>query len=352
MSNSGFDTDDIEALFKRARKSGQPFPFAFGLGRNPQTCALVVHMRKPPKTLVTAVKKSDAAVKKICFGTFTVEGKLVQFLPNRNVKGLVRQLRKRFREEGLLQFRPILVDESGAEIDEDSLPDEDANDATDGLLDGDDAPQEQVDAAESAAQSDGGAAVAALQKRLAAAKPDVAALEGKARTRMADLLKSGVQALIGNDLSSAERKVELLERGLAALKSGQSEAAEEPAAHDPLKIWRDAKELADFGVSDLQKALRGIDHPDLKRIAEMGLNGITDGNQVALAKALFEYNSAQGPARDKSAEKLRAQVGAYRSFISNSNLITLCEQNPFGVSVSIRAPLDAALTRIERVLAA
>ena len=81
--------------------------------------------------------------------------------------------------------------------------------------------------------------------------------------------------------------------GLSTLEAAFKKIAEAGAGKEtvpvgnPMEIWRDAKANVDTGIDQLQKSLKGIDHPDLNRIAEMGLNGITDGNQVALMKALF-----------------------------------------------------------------
>jgi hypothetical protein len=131
---------------------------------------------------------------------------------------------------------------------------------------------------------------------------------------------------------------------LAALK-----AALEPAAPkvDVMAVWRDARETADLGIAALQGKLAASPLPDLRRIAEFGLNGVTAGNQTAMMGALMTFNAASGPSRQAAAKALLASVGAYRSFLSESAAIRLCEDNPFGVACTIRAPLLQALDAID-----
>ena len=113
-----------------------------------------------------------------------------------------------------------------------------------------------------------------------------------------------------------------------------------------LDIWRAAKEQTDAGVSDLQKALKRHKSAELDRIAEAGLNGITEGNSVAMMGALMEYDAAGGPEKSAAGSKLLKQVEAYRNFLDHSPLVALAEDNPFGVAVVVKAPLHAALNGI------
>ncbi|MGC1505274.1 MAG: hypothetical protein WA782_14185 [Sulfitobacter sp.] len=136
------------------------------------------------------------------------------------------------------------------------------------------------------------------------------------------------------------------------LKSGPAEPAHTETEADPLTIWNAAKEATDGAISALQSKIRQIPDPDLERIAEMGLNGITKGNQTALMKRLMEFRQVDAAARPKAAAALQAQCKEYRAFLADSELITLCEQNPFGVAVDLRKHLGKALDEIERATAA
>jgi hypothetical protein len=126
------------------------------------------------------------------------------------------------------------------------------------------------------------------------------------------------------------------------------ESPDRPAAQgdDPLAIWQAAKERTDAGISALQVAMKSYRHPDLDNLADKGLNGVTGGNQVAMMRALMTYRSAAEADRAQAADALLKQVETYSSFIQGDRVIALCERNPFGVEVAIRAPLTAALDRI------
>ena len=83
----------------------------------------------------------------------------------------------------------------------------------------------------------------------------------------------------------------------------------------------------------------------MENIADAGLNGVTEGNQTAILRALMEFRTAPPTDRTKQAAALVQQVDAYRSFLDGNQGIALCEKNPFGVTVAIRAPLAAALDK-------
>jgi hypothetical protein len=127
--------------------------------------------------------------------------------------------------------------------------------------------------------------------------------------------------------------------------------SDEAADVDVMAIWRKAKESTDQSIANLQKALKSYSHPDLDRIADAGLNGITDTNQTGIMRALIEYSAAPAHKKESASAKLVAQTDAYASFLENSALINLAEQNPFGVRVEIRRPLLATLTKIARIAA-
>ncbi|MDE2007213.1 MAG: hypothetical protein KGI51_11645, partial [Rhodospirillales bacterium] len=124
-----------------------------------------------------------------------------------------------------------------------------------------------------------------------------------------------------------------------------------PRAEGPmLPMWLDAKDRVDGAIGKLQSALRGFKDPDLDRIAEMGLNGVTGRASVGLMVALREAD-APG-AGEGQRRKLATAVAAYRAFLSDSPVVGLIDANPFGVGVGLRTTLGGALDAIERRLAA
>ena len=122
------------------------------------------------------------------------------------------------------------------------------------------------------------------------------------------------------------------------------------AAVDRLAIWRDAKETVDARLSALARSLRAVGDPDFDRIAEFGLFGLTDGETVALNKALREYGAAPADKRPTAAKALRAAVAEYRAAMASEGMFALLDENPFGVAVASRATLGVALDAIERSL--
>ncbi|UWQ46938.1 hypothetical protein [Leisingera aquaemixtae] len=395
MPDQAFDADAVLKLLKKSKASGNELPFAFGLAGKPENCGLMIDLRKPGKVLRGDMKKMPG-IKKTCFGTLRVEENEVFLQPEKPLKGIVKQLKKRFKAEGMVKFKPVLVGPDGSIIDEDSLPDDDA---------------EALETS-APAQADGGAA-AALKQRIAAAAAAVKALGNpELAARLAPELKAGAKLLGQGDHDGCAARLDRLEAALAKLQaqpepapaqSGQAAKlskllaaqaariktlppeqaaplaeqaraiaaslksgalpdaaaglkalikaldapaeAEAPQA-DVMEIWQAAKEDVDRGVSELQAALRSQNHPVLAQIADAGLTGVTDGNQTALMKALFEMKSATGEARKAAAQALLAQIAAYLKFLKNDPVITMVEDNPFGVSVPVKAPLTSALRQM------
>lgn len=73
-------------------------------------------------------------------------------------------------------------------------------------------------------------------------------------------------------------------------------------------IWGDAKEEVDAGISRLQAALRETGDDDLEQIAEFGLFGASDGENVALTVALRKADTgAEGGARQSRERGCRLQ---------------------------------------------
>lgn len=115
-----------------------------------------------------------------------------------------------------------------------------------------------------------------------------------------------------------------------------------------LAIWREAKEDVDAAIAALAGRLRATGDPDLERIAEFGLYGLTDGEGVKLMAALREVEANPSGA----GAKLAKAIDTYRAFLAQSEVVTLIDSNPFGVTVSMRATLGRALNELQQQLAA
>lgn len=121
---------------------------------------------------------------------------------------------------------------------------------------------------------------------------------------------------------------------------------------NPADIWLDAKGQVDASLSPLMGVLSKSEDPNLARIAKFGLSGVTKGNNTALMAALMGYNSAAEGERAKTAQTLGQEADAYAAFLSSDPIIALCEDNPFGQKLAIRAPLLTALQAIKQRVSA
>ncbi|MFA3916679.1 hypothetical protein [Ruegeria hyattellae] len=398
-AKEAFVAEDIKKLFLKARSSGQPVNFAFGLASKPENCGLVADLRKPANTLKSQVKDAPG-IGKTCFGTFTVVEADVLLVPTKPLKGIIRQLRVKLRKEGMGKFHPRLIDADGNEIDEDTLPDEDevgdANKGSSPEIDvaalkkrlqvlkvdlqklGKDAPADLVKDFKTAAElfsakDAAGAAgvVTSLEQKLTDAGPSSSKDQKAAATeRSAQDLAKKLNSALAEKLAAikalpeGEKKTALMDqvRTMASMvKSGNLSGAAtslktlkadlegaDALLVSPREIWRDAKEGIDASITQLQSVIKGFSDPVLDRIAKSGLNGVTEGNQTALSKAMLEFEAAKGADRKKAAKALASQAAAYKQFLENDPVIELCENNPFNVNLPIRKKLGGALAKIAR----
>jgi hypothetical protein len=122
-----------------------------------------------------------------------------------------------------------------------------------------------------------------------------------------------------------------------------AEARSFPAA---VRAWRAASDEVDAQISALQTALRATDDDELHEIGEYGLNAMTAGFKVPLLAALL--GAENGAASDRA--KLAEIIPKFRRHIDSDERIEACDENPFSVTVSIRATLIPALDQLQRSL--
>jgi hypothetical protein len=115
--------------------------------------------------------------------------------------------------------------------------------------------------------------------------------------------------------------------------------------------WQGAKESVDQRIEALARELREFNDPDLERIADLGLFGITNKETVGLNVALMEFDRAPAQAKGPAAGKLRASIKAYRKALDANRMVELLDTAPFSTRVALRATMYSALDRIERALA-
>lgn len=418
--NPGFDAKEIGAVLLKAKTGGNEISFAFGLAGKPEDSGLVTDLRRGPKALKGDLKALPTRFAKTCFGTFTVVENDVRFQSARPAKGMIKALRKLFRDAGMGKYKPMLVGPDGQEIDEDTLPD---------LPEGED-----EDGAPAAPEPGPGAPPAefeALKRRVAEIVRQLSNLPEDLAGRLRQACQIAAQQIGAQDQPAATRTVEQLEavlarqsgalaspqpasppppssppppapsaaplarlqealvlvigrikalpeggvraelveraraiaglirdgaaeQALAGLRSlGQALAGSEAAGSaapapapgaEATAIWRDAKAASDKSVAALCAALRGFGDAELTRIADTGLTGVAETAQAGLTAALEAFRQAGSSA---AAQTVAQRVAECRTMLDTDPLVALCEDNPFGVAVAIRATLGRALNRIE-----
>lgn len=120
------------------------------------------------------------------------------------------------------------------------------------------------------------------------------------------------------------------------------------AWRDAVATWRDASDTVDGQISALQGALKTSGDAELEEIAEFGLNGVTGGFKVPLMAILQELNpTAPDP---RLLGRAKSIVARFRGHLDTDERVLGCDENPFGITVSVRATLGAALGSLDAAL--
>jgi hypothetical protein len=115
--------------------------------------------------------------------------------------------------------------------------------------------------------------------------------------------------------------------------------------------WRSASDAVDAQLSDLARVLLATGDPALKPIAQFGLGAIIANHRVRLVAAIAGLGEEAGSAAfQKGAKKAIALLRAFRAHIEADRRVAVCDGNPYGARVSIRATLGPALEQMQSVL--
>lgn len=112
-----------------------------------------------------------------------------------------------------------------------------------------------------------------------------------------------------------------------------------------LAAFETATETVGKQISALQQALRASGDEELEEVAEFGLNGITGNFRVRLMAAM--QGARSGDAR--ALAQLPRLAAAFRAYLDTDERVAVCDDNPFGVPVGIRAALAPVLAQLEKV---
>ncbi len=116
--------------------------------------------------------------------------------------------------------------------------------------------------------------------------------------------------------------------------------------------WQAASEAVDGQIAGLQAVLRKTGDDQLEEIAEFGLNGVTGDHRVKLMAILMELGSGDPATLRKSGPKALGLIESFRSYLESNEKVQVCDANPFGAPVAIRATLVPALTQMAAALQA
>jgi hypothetical protein len=117
------------------------------------------------------------------------------------------------------------------------------------------------------------------------------------------------------------------------------------------QAWEAASGAVDAQLAQLQGALKKSKDEDFQRIAEYGLNAVTGNFKVPLMAALIEMDGISEEAFPKTAARTRSLVARFRKHIETNEKVAVCDDNPFGVKVSVRQTMGGGLARLEEALA-
>jgi hypothetical protein len=157
---------------------------------------------------------------------------------------------------------------------------------------------------------------------------------------------------IGED---GDARVKWVERVLGVKVPGRAGAAGVAAAPGwaaARQGWQAASEAVDRQIANLQAVLRQSGDDRLEEIAEFGLNGLTGNHKVPLMALLVALGEGDPARLQKAGPKALNLIDAFRKHLQGSEEVEVCDGNPFGIPVAIRATLLPALARLAAALQA
>ena len=339
-----------------------------------QPAMLAMHPRMGARALFGKLQAA-AGVKTGAYGTAWVDGTNLMLQLDKPLSGLVKKVRPPVKACGFRITKAVLWNADGTVFEQDEVPEEAVGEGPAQAAPG--GPAETGKGRSTAPPTSGseGDSVA-FKARLTALiqKIKEAQIAGHAGAQDAKLKASEAGIFAGK--RDFDRANALLDKAKAALQAG----GEPGAGDDPsnalkaasragptrntaestdfprhwaaaVERWRAASDSVDGQVSKLQAALKQSDDDELHDIAETGLNGITAGAKVGLLAAIRELGAATDVVSAGRIGKARKAVAQFRAQIERDPRVGACDDNPFGVQVSLRATLLPALDGLEDALA-
>jgi len=149
---------------------------------------------------------------------------------------------------------------------------------------------------------------------------------------------------------AAEAKNEWIARVLNFAAPVSPTASGEPAWTGAIAAWRSASDTVDAQIAALQSVLKSSGDDELVEIAEYGLNAVTGGFKVPLLAVLHDIATAGGTANPALLSRARDLAASFRAHLEKEPRVRGCDENPFGVHMSIRQTLSGPLAQLEAAL--
>jgi len=124
-------------------------------------------------------------------------------------------------------------------------------------------------------------------------------------------------------------------------------AAQWQAARDE---WLQASAAADAQIAALRDALLASGDETTRAIAQNGLAPLAKGLMAPVAAAVEAVDVAE--VAPVALRKLGKVIGAVTKLLDSDPRVAACDDNPFGVAVSLRPTLGRALAALQRISAA
>jgi hypothetical protein len=216
------------------------------------------------------------------------------------------------------------------------------------------------DSSSDTSSSDGSAQMKRLNGLSAAIKTAMAGPDGP---RVQKLFVAVAALIKGHDLAQADKMLGELESLVShgPTSSPSSLAPQKPSGSvkpddfpklwaAAKKSWQEASDMVDAQIAKLQGVLRRQNDDELHEIAEFGLNGATGNFKVPLMSAMKDVDSSSPETRAKAAQKALEIAAGFQRHLTTDERVAACDENPFGVALSIKSTLTGAIAEIAKAL--
>jgi hypothetical protein len=143
----------------------------------------------------------------------------------------------------------------------------------------------------------------------------------------------------------------VLDFDVAANRSTEISNGHAAATQPALRVWSDAKDQVDQQLTALYGVLKQTGIPVLAKVAGQ-IESVLDSYRVGLITALMDYDQSNGPAKEAARAKALSAVKRSQATLSTDAHVTAADTNPFGVQITARTTLGAALATLQTQLSA